>query len=569
MGTVPSYTRHCVHQIRQWTEEEIFFITDDISASKFLDSFNNMTIVNSVDLIDENIKELEKRRDSFCVVEKIFGRRHLFYYSCLRTFLMENFMKKHGKKNVFQIEIDNLIYFDPSAYSNIFSEREMTFLSGQSRRGCAGLLHVRNWECLNKYNERLLSYIGTSYFDSEMVYLWLYLIENPDRCYILPCIPKSEDTIGWKYLYENEPAFNKELFGPAHIGQYLTGVDRCHSNGILKTRYVENADSLDCGHNTFEWKMDCKHRRYPVMRIKDIQYKVMNLHVHSKDLEAHMSKPLCIPENKTPFSGEQIQSMCEMFIGTQEDSMCNPLFSGDKRWVFISNIQAEIDNPVLVYVPGHRLINMYDIVDKFKNKFVLIVHNSDENIDDRFLELLNNHKIIKMCAQNLILTHEKASVLPIGIANSQWLHGDVKLFRKIISIPYTTTPISFDYKYDDIYFFFNIHTNFKARERCKNILISKGLKWGEPQNFENYLSSLRLYKFAVCPVGNGIDTHRFWECILFGVIPIVENNPLINKLKPFYKMVILDSWDDFDINDIKISLPWLSNKLYFQDEFPL
>jgi hypothetical protein len=70
-------------------------------------------------------------------------------------------------------------------------------------------------------------------------------------------------------------------------------------------------------------------------------------------------------------------------------------------------------------------------------------------------------------------------------------------------------------------------------------------------------------------VGNGVDTHRFWECILLGVIPVVENNILINKLKPFYKMVILDSWDDFDINDIKISLPWLSNKLYFQDQFPL
>lgn len=32
------------------------------------------------------------------------------------------------------------------------------------------------------------------------------------------------------------------------------------------------------------------------------------------------------------------------------------------------------------------------------------------------------------------------------------------------------------------------------------------------------------YKFIVCPRGNGIDTHRFWETLYRGSIPIVENS---------------------------------------------
>ena len=32
------------------------------------------------------------------------------------------------------------------------------------------------------------------------------------------------------------------------------------------------------------------------------------------------------------------------------------------------------------------------------------------------------------------------------------------------------------------------------------------------------------YKFVICPRGNGIDTHRFWETLYRGSIPIVENS---------------------------------------------
>jgi hypothetical protein len=35
---------------------------------------------------------------------------------------------------------------------------------------------------------------------------------------------------------------------------------------------------------------------------------------------------------------------------------------------------------------------------------------------------------------------------------------------------------------------------------------------------EEYLA---IFKFALCPVGNGVDTYCLWECFYFKVIPIV------------------------------------------------
>ena len=48
--------------------------------------------------------ELEKKRDSFAVSNGLIGREHLFYYSFLRLYLLENFMRKYNIQNVFHLE---------------------------------------------------------------------------------------------------------------------------------------------------------------------------------------------------------------------------------------------------------------------------------------------------------------------------------------------------------------------------------------------------------------------------------------------------------------------------------
>ena len=59
----------------------------------------------------------------------------------------------------------------------------------------------------------------------------------------------------------------------------------------------------------------------------------------------------------------------------------------------------------------------------------------------------------------------------------------------------------------------------------------------------NFYRTLKRTKFAICPQGTGIDTHRVYECILFSVIPIVITSPL-DTLYSQFPILIVNKWED-------------------------
>ena len=50
-----------------------------------------------------------------------------------------------------------------------------------------------------------------------------------------------------------------------------------------------------------------------------------------------------------------------------------------------------------------------------------------------------------------------------------------------------------------------------------------------PKPYKEYLEELAQYRYCLCVRGNGLDTHRFWEALYLGVIPIVINNEHTNS----------------------------------------
>mmetsp|Transcript_3902 Transcript_3902/g.8349 ORF Transcript_3902/g.8349 Transcript_3902/m.8349 type:complete len:441 (-) Transcript_3902:366-1688(-) len=51
--------------------------------------------------------------------------------------------------------------------------------------------------------------------------------------------------------------------------------------------------------------------------------------------------------------------------------------------------------------------------------------------------------------------------------------------------------------------------------------------------------------FVFCPQGNGIDTHRIYEALILGSVPVTISSPL-DALYKQLPIIILDSWEDFD-----------------------
>ena len=75
------------------------------------------------------------------------------------------------------------------------------------------------------------------------------------------------------------------------------------------------------------------------------------------------------------------------------------------------------------------------------------------------------------------------------------------------------------------------------------------LEWNTRLSKPDYFIELKKHKYAICPRGNGLDTHRLWECFYLDVIPIMlkRDSPNIDNLPIIY----LENWDELDMNKIK------------------
>jgi len=97
-----------------------------------------------------------------------------------------------------------------------------------------------------------------------------------------------------------------------------------------------------------------------------------------------------------------------------------------------------------------------------------------------------------------------------------------------------------------VYGCFSTSTNSKERLPLANLLRESKHILEEPsfspEGRLSYLESLRRFAFTACPVGNGIDTHRLWEVLYMGGIPIIKRNAILESLLVDLPYVLVDDW---------------------------
>lgn len=266
-------------------------------------------------------------------------------------------------------------------------------------------------------------------------------------------------------------------------------------------------------------------------------------------------------------TGEKIQQLCNIYFGFQEDFDFNPLIKKQFNKQFdLIHLKTEIDNPYYIFCYSHRINYLSSKIHLLKNKFILVTHNSDFNIEEseEVLHILNNNNLDKWYAQNLCFEHPKLKFIPIGIANNQWEHGKLDIFKDKNLYYYN--------KINNVYFNFNIHTNTDKRNICFNILKNK-LEWLNNVSPQENIIRLNEYKFCICPEGNGVDTHRLWEALYLKTIPIVIKNEFTNILKKNgIPIIILNSWDEFDESKLIYDILLFENENYkkiinFRDDY--
>lgn len=178
------------------------------------------------------------------------------------------------------------------------------------------------------------------------------------------------------------------------------------------------------------------------------------------------------------------------------------------------------------------------------NPYILVSHNSDHSapVDARYSihlsRYLEDNRIMHWYAQNLIVEHPKATPIPIGAANPRWAHGNVSnLFHAAQSAP------AWEERPTKLYYNAR-HTNAQ-RSTYEGVFVNTS--WvqhvSKRKTYAEYLQDMAQSKFVIAPPGNGIDTHRAWEAIYLGTIPVVLSGPL-DSLFEGLPVLVVDAYSD-------------------------
>jgi hypothetical protein len=179
-----------------------------------------------------------------------------------------------------------------------------------------------------------------------------------------------------------------------------------------------------------------------------------------------------------------------------------------------------------------------------KTPYVLITHNGDQGINGSHHEILNDPNLIRWFGQNVEINHPKLESIPIGLANGE-IERNEKLYLDIIEKETVKSQM--------LYCNNTIWSHVGERAKCQQSIERYGLKNSERVSIDVYLENIKSSYFVLAPDGNGVDTHKLWECLYLKAIPIVTKSINAN----FYAdlpILFIDDWDDFNPNALSVEL---------------
>ncbi|MDC0471626.1 hypothetical protein OAN51_01200 [Acidimicrobiia bacterium] len=245
-----------------------------------------------------------------------------------------------------------------------------------------------------------------------------------------------------------------------------------------------------------------------------------------------------------------------------------PYVSGDTFRDFSKFIYDEytsfnpenLKNKDIVFVKTDLLEDYFKYVHpKIKVKYILLSHNSDEIINSQHKKYLDS-KIIHWFAQNLVEEFaDNVSVIPIGLENRWYLNnGRLRNLKRFENDKYEKDFL--------VLSAFNPETNKERFALLQSLKNNDLIDKPEIDNKTQYLDFVSKSKFVLCPEGNGPDTHRVWESLLFESIPVMKESKFTKILeKSDVPILTLNNWSEIkDLDSEILNNFYEQNKVRFK-----
>ncbi len=228
--------------------------------------------------------------------------------------------------------------------------------------------------------------------------------------------------------------------------------------------------------------------------------------------------------------------------------LCSHKFKDEKSLLSAVSNAQKTSTLLSVFVKTDKAQQFYETSKLYRLEFNSVLYgDSDLDLD---LDCIPFSQINQnILVQNQNFSHERVHPLPIGIENlSRFYNGRPELFgkqyfdkeknRKVLVGPFGAT-------HDD--------------RRILNSLSSDEYLTVSPTRMspDEYARYSSDFQFIACPRGNGLDTHRFWESLYRGSIPIVLDSiwsQYIRRLN--IPVLIVNKWDREEISQAVVSCTW-------------
>jgi len=200
--------------------------------------------------------------------------------------------------------------------------------------------------------------------------------------------------------------------------------------------------------------------------------------------------------------------------------------------------QAEFlcNNSCIVFCKTDYVFMLFEIMLQSDKKYVLITHNSDYAIDERYASVAPAN-IVKWYALNAAFRSRSLIPIPSGMerplgggysSDANVLADQLKKSRKIKNLAYMNH---------------NANNNHGERDFVTEHFKNQPWVTWRPHgtSFKDFIDNCHSHRFVISPPGNGIDCHRTWEALYMGAIPIVKRSVLTESFVDL-PMLIVEDW---------------------------
>jgi hypothetical protein len=608
-NTLPDYIHDSIYQtVLVSSNTKIYVLLDDTLITSFNETVNkfnnNIYMKNHVNnlivcvplsilklpieytnLIDNLPEQIKTFRDSFWV------------YTIARFFYLQSFMKLFHINSAFHIENDIMIYENLNVLENCLNSDKLYMVKDSEAppRVIASIMYLNKIE-LQKVLDYIIEQLKLNPNLNDMQLLGSYGLSRPYDEINVEYFP-----FDYNGLSRPNDNLKDMIFDGAAIGQFLGGIDPRNIQGYNSLneneRQLVNVNNPSKGFinetctfkanevKIFQRSLSVNDYIVPLnlyfttnnsLAVKQI----VNTHIHSKQLYQFSS--VFNLNYSDIITGDRIITLCDFVITTNEiynyhkniEQFIKPdhiikvqnfknVNINALNGIFEEEISSRTENKqhIKLFIYTHILSDFVEnILFRLSTKltYTIYLHNSDHGLENdiNFQKLLDCKHIEKVYTQNIDCNFdsEKFSLLPIGLANSMWGHGDT------LSL-YTTMKNSY-YLNKTKNLYVNINPNtFAYRKNILEQVNNERFTISSGKPFKEYLKELSTHRFSLCVRGNGLDTHRFYESLYLGVIPVIINNKFTNMnnhvvyLKalglPFYEInsESLDKYSDEFFNE--------------------